>query len=352
MPGFRYGLVALASLLITSAPLSAWANTSPAPDSAAFVAEDPTLSQMIGKSVPGLSWQTLDGQTLDLVKLAHKGPVYLKLWATYCIPCRAQMPEFERLYQRYKSRMSIVAVDIGFGEKHDKIVSFVRKASLTMPVVVDDGRLSDWLHIRATPLHVLIDRDGRLAYLGHQDGAVLEAALERVVAKPRTQAHLQFADVTPAPPLAVGAEVPTLALSDATQAAVPFRPEGAIRPQVVLFTAPWCESYLSTMDPPTARNCARTREIAQKLVTNSKLDWTVIGAKLWTEPADMASFRTLFGPGFRILLDENNQAFTRFGIRQIPAVALINKDGRLVEMLDGSRPDLGVQIEAFARKMP
>ena len=66
----------------------------------------------------------------------------------------------------------------------------------------------------------------------------------------------------------------------------------------------------------------------------------------------MASFRTLFSPGFQILLDENNQAFTRFGIRQIPAVALITRDGRLAGMLDGSRPDLGAQIEAFARKVP
>ncbi|WP_025885511.1 TlpA family protein disulfide reductase [Asaia prunellae] len=313
MPDFRHGLTALTLLVQCLAISSACAETQPVPGSAAFVAEDPALKAMIGRPVPAMSWQTLDGQMLDMSGLTRKGPVYLKLWATYCIPCRAQMPGFEALYQRYKSRMSVVAVDIGFGEKREKIAAFVRKTGLTMPVVVDDGRLSDWLNIRATPLHVLIDRDGRLAYLGHQDGSALEAALERIASAPRRAKDLQSADVTRIQPLEVGAGVPDVKLTDAAGSETTLRPAGTGRAQVVIFSAPWCESYLATMDPPTARHCARTRELAQKLMPRSGIEWTVIGARLWTEPGDMAAFRTLFGPGFRVLLDRDNLAFSASG---------------------------------------
>ncbi|MDR6183084.1 TlpA family protein disulfide reductase [Asaia bogorensis] len=353
MPGSRRGLLALSLLFPIYGSSQARADTAPAPDSAAFIAEDPALSKMVGRAIPALQWQTLDGQTLDLAALTRKGPVYLKLWATYCIPCRAQMPGFEALYQRYKTRMSVIAVDIGFGENRDKVAAFVKKTGLTMPVVMDDGKLSDWLQIRATPLHVLIDRDGRLAYLGHQDGPALDAALERVSARPRTAGEIHFADITPTPPLTTGERVPEITLSDTTGAKVPLRQSGATRshkPQIVLFTAPWCESYLATMDPPTARACVNTRRVAQKLVGHVAADWVVVGARLWTEPADMGPFQTLYGPGFHVLLDRDNLAFTRFGVRQIPAVALITKDGRLSRMIDGSDPDLALQIKAFARQ--
>ncbi|GBQ87979.1 TlpA family protein disulfide reductase [Asaia krungthepensis] len=349
MPSFRHGLTALALLALCSATSSACAETPPAPDAASYIAEDPALKQMIGRPVPAMSWQTLDGQTLDMEALTRKGPVYLKLWATYCIPCRAQMPGFEALYQRYQSRMSVVAVDIGFGDTREKVAAFVRNAGLTMPVVVDDGSLSNWLAIRATPLHVMIDRDGRLAYIGHQDGPVLEAALERIATTPRRAKDLHFADVTRIQPLEVGARVPDVKLTDAAGSETSLRPAIPDSAQVVIFSAPWCESYLATMDPPTARACTRVRELAQKLMPRSGIAWTVIGARLWTEPGDMAAFRTLFGPGFRVLLDRDNRAFTRFGVRQIPAIALITKDGHLARILDGSRLDLEEQVEAFAQ---
>ncbi|WP_336761930.1 redoxin domain-containing protein [Asaia sp. VD9] len=349
MPGFHHGLAAIALLALWSLPSSSRAETAPAPDPAGFIAEDPALAQRVGRPAPAMRWQTLDGQTLDMAALTRKGPVYLKLWATYCIPCRAQMPGFEALYQRYKSRMSVVAVDIGFGENREKIAAFVRKTGLTMPVVMDDGKLSDWLQIRATPLHVLIDRNGRLAYLGHQDGPALSAALERVLATPRTTNDLHFADVTQTASLAVGAKLPAMSLTDTQGASASLRPEGSTRAQILLFTAPWCESYLATMDPPTARHCARARELAQKLMPHSGIDWTVIGARLWTEQGDMVGFGTLFGPGFRVLLDSDNLAFTRFGVRQIPAIALITKDGHLAKILDGTRADLAAQIEDFER---
>src|SRR5882757_8210863 len=52
----------------------------------------------VGALAPVMALKTLDGDTIDLAKLYGAKPVYLKFWATWCIPCREQMPKFKRIY--------------------------------------------------------------------------------------------------------------------------------------------------------------------------------------------------------------------------------------------------------------
>ena len=53
-----------------------------------YIEEDPVLAKLVGKPAPALTLNSIDGKSINLKDLYGKRPVYLKLWATYCIPCR------------------------------------------------------------------------------------------------------------------------------------------------------------------------------------------------------------------------------------------------------------------------
>ncbi|NVN01081.1 MULTISPECIES: redoxin family protein [Asaia] len=318
----------------------------PAPDSPAFIAEDPALSALIGRAAPDLRYTTLDNHTVDLGALYGHKPIYLKLWATYCIPCRAQMTEYEALYRKYADRITFVAVDIGFGEKPEKVAAFVARAGLTMPVVIDDGRLSNWLQIKATPLHVLIDSTGRVAYAGHQDGPALQAALDRLTRPAPSTGRIAPSDVGQQAVFRIGENVASFAESKASG---PLYLAPAHQKHAVLFTAPWCESYLKELEPRTARHCAMFRAIAQRSVSTHALRWTAVASRLWTEESDLAPFQKQLGPDINLVLDRNAAVFARFGVRQIPAIALIDANGRLQDMIDADDAQAERRLTAFTK---
>jgi thiol-disulfide isomerase/thioredoxin len=131
-----------------------------------YVAEDPTLARLVGTPGPSITLQTIDGKTIDLAKSYGQKPIYLKLWATYCLPCRAQMPGFEKIYETFGDRIQVVSVNAGVGDDADKVRKFVAASKSRMPVAIDDGSLGAWLKMDGTPFHLLIGRDGRIAYAG------------------------------------------------------------------------------------------------------------------------------------------------------------------------------------------
>ena len=169
-----------------------------------------------------MNLRAIDGGTINIVDNYGRKPVYLKLWATYCIPCRAQMPGFEKIYETFGDRMQIVAIDAGIGDDVAKVRAFVSQAKLRMPVAIDDGSLGAWLKMEATPFHVLIGRDGRIAYAGHQDGPQLDAAIRRVLADDTTRTRIETANVPTLQMLKPGDLMPDLDLRGASDGPVRF----------------------------------------------------------------------------------------------------------------------------------
>ncbi|MCL2318593.1 MAG: TlpA family protein disulfide reductase [Treponema sp.] len=121
----------------------------------------PLLSQKVAPrdfslplAVPG----TL-GKMQSLAQLKGK-VVFLNFWATWCGPCRAEMPSMEALHSRYKDKgLEILAVNSG--EKLDQVLGFMKTNKLTFPAALDaDGKVSGTYGIQAIPTTYLIDRDG------------------------------------------------------------------------------------------------------------------------------------------------------------------------------------------------
>jgi thiol-disulfide isomerase/thioredoxin len=108
----------------------------------------------------------LDGGNADggsVTLSSYKGKVViLNFWATWCPPCRKEMPSMETFYQRYKDKgLEFLAVDLG--ERVDAVQKFIASNGYTFPVLLDGDRKAGGLYgVVAIPTTFIIDRGGRI----------------------------------------------------------------------------------------------------------------------------------------------------------------------------------------------
>jgi cytochrome c-type biogenesis protein len=114
----------------------------------------------VGNLAPDFTVETLTGDTLTLSSLRGR-VVLLNFWATWCAPCNAEMPDFEKLTKRY-SPDDFTVLAINFMETPEQITPFMRQYGLTFEIGLDpDGKIntSQYL-VRGYPTSYLINRDG------------------------------------------------------------------------------------------------------------------------------------------------------------------------------------------------
>lgn len=307
---------------------------------------------LIGTPAPAAVLKTIDGQTIDLARSYGKKPIYIKFWATWCVPCRQQMPGFEKAYQQLGDKMDVVAINIGLSDDEASVRKFREKYGLTMPIVMDnDGHLAKLFHLDVTPQHVLIGKDVRFAYFGHADNATLQAAIQRVIAGPAGAAPATAAAVATDSAINVGDVVPALAAVTTTGARFPL---GGARPgrlRAVEFLSSWCEWYLAKSRPLTAQACARRRRDIETIKGQfADVDWIGIAGGPWATDSDLANYRKNNKVTIPLALDKSGALFRAFGIRDIPTVALIDADGRLVRLVKPDEKDLAGAIRSVQPK--
>lgn len=116
--------------------------------------------------------KNLEGAEISLKDFAGK-VVFLNFWATWCGPCRDEMPSMEELWQRFKEEdFVILAVDLREGK--EEVNSFMKDYGLTFSVLLDSrGEVGSMYAVRAIPTTFLIDSEGRMVgkALGARDWA-------------------------------------------------------------------------------------------------------------------------------------------------------------------------------------
>jgi peroxiredoxin len=112
---------------------------------------------------PEFTLQSLSAGKLSLSDYRGK-VVLLNFWATWCMPCRQEMPSMERLWQQYQNKgFAILAVSTDEGGA-SRVKSFVKRLKLSFPVVLDaDSKVSDLYQVSGLPVSFLVDRQGRVA---------------------------------------------------------------------------------------------------------------------------------------------------------------------------------------------
>ncbi len=287
---------------------------------------------LIGKPAPPLVLKAIDGETIDLGRIYGKQAVYLKFWATWCVPCREQMPHFERTYENAGPDLAVIAIDTGFNDSLDEVLQYRQRLGIRMPIVLDDGAAGAAFNLRVTPQHVVIGRDGRIRYVGHLADARLDAAL--VAARTETAGQGAHGAAPVLVRYRAGDAVPHWSAQTIDGRSMPLADPDARKPTLLVFVSPWCESYLATTRPTMSKNCRLMRERVAALAAETSVRWLGLASGLWATQADLVDYRKEHEVKIPLALDDSGKLFRAFDVMQVPTVLLIRADGRLAKQVE------------------
>ena len=117
----------------------------------------------------------------------HGKVVFLNFWATWCPPCQREMPEIQKLSEKYQNSedIAILTVVMPGGQDMDAagIKKFLKEKGFTMPVIFDDGRLSSSFQITSLPTTYMFDRDGNVygSVVGQLSSDMMENIIDRTL---------------------------------------------------------------------------------------------------------------------------------------------------------------------------
>jgi cytochrome c biogenesis protein CcmG, thiol:disulfide interchange protein DsbE len=142
------------------------------------VASGPSQSR-----APDFALKTSDGTDIRLSDLRGK-VVLLNFWATWCPPCKAEMPDLDALYREYGSAHDFVVLGVDMEENAQEVRDFASRGHISFPLLLDDnGLVSAQLYaVRSLPTSMIIDREGRIrdAWIGQIAKKAMLARLSAV----------------------------------------------------------------------------------------------------------------------------------------------------------------------------
>jgi thiol-disulfide isomerase/thioredoxin len=291
---------------------------------------------LVGMRAPDATLEMLDGQHVALASLIGQRPVYLKFWATWCKPCREQMPHLEAAYKKYGDRVAVFAVDLGLNDAMDTVRAFRSEPALTVPVAFDgDGSLAERFRVMVTPQHILIDRSGVVRFVGHEASPELDRALESLVA----DGAAPHSDESAARTVSTPTEQPlSLTLTDGST----FTIAGHAGKRVALtFVTTWCDGYLAKTRPAMSEACiAHAHALEAQRRAHADLAWVIVAHPVWTETSDLEPYRTRLGVGAAIGIDDRAAWFEHFKVRDVPTTIVLDEHGTEVARAGGRGEDL------------
>ncbi len=122
------------------------------------------LTPMEGRpEAPDFTLLDLDGETHHLADYRGK-VVIVNFWATWCPPCRAEMPSMQRAWEKLRNQ-GVVMLGIDVGEDEETVFQFLADYPVEFPLLLDrDSRVVDAWGVRGLPTTFVVDPEGRLVY--------------------------------------------------------------------------------------------------------------------------------------------------------------------------------------------
>jgi peroxiredoxin len=131
-----------------------------------FAATSLASSGLEGRSAPDFALKSSTGENLRLSE--YRGEVVMvNFWATWCGPCRQEMPLLDELYQRYE-RVGFNLLGVNIDDDSRKAMQMIEELGVNFPVLFDSRKeVSKLYEVEAMPVTVLIDREGNVRYVHH-----------------------------------------------------------------------------------------------------------------------------------------------------------------------------------------
>lgn len=144
---------------------------------------EPTVE--LNKAAPNFELGVLGGEYLSLEEFQGQ-IVLLNFWATWCEPCRDEMPAMQQVYEEYRDQ-GVTVLGINLMETEVAVKGFVEQISVTFPILYDlTGEVHDMYLVRPLPTSYFIDRRGivRFMYIGPMTLEEMRQRIDRLLALP------------------------------------------------------------------------------------------------------------------------------------------------------------------------
>ncbi|WP_171005525.1 TlpA disulfide reductase family protein [Bacillus sp. E(2018)] len=148
------------------------------------VKEEENTGLQRGDTAPAFSLRTLEGKQVDL-KDYRGQKVIVNFWATWCPPCREEMPEMEKFYKDYKNKgVEILAVNLEYSETNtEKVSKFVKEYNLSFPIPLDEkNTIGKQFRAVSIPTSYFIDEKGLIknSHIGPMDYELMKDEINKM----------------------------------------------------------------------------------------------------------------------------------------------------------------------------
>jgi len=271
-----------------------------------ILASQQTLENRVSSVLDNTTVQWLDGKLTSLNDYREGKPLYLKFWASWCQPCRQQMPHLQNTYEKYGSKLKMLALNINVNESIDKITDTRKEFSLTVPIAIDmKGELSHGFKLMGTPYHVLIAKDGKILYKGHK----LSKKLDDTIALLTKDTKITVSGVEPGQLT----EVSSVAEVDNVN-------------RVLLFTSTWCDDYFKDSRPEMSKNCIKAQYAVNNLFSQfPDYQWRGIISRMWTGETELNDYKAKYSIRHPVEIDLSNQLYRKYNINTFPTLVVLKQ---------------------------
>ncbi len=143
---------------------------------------DPAETPSGGTVAPNFKLTSTDGKTIDLSSFRGK-VVIVDFWATWCPPCKAEIPDFIKLYSKYKDN-GFQMLGISLDQNGlQAVVPFMKKYGINYPIMLGNEQVVDeYGGIRGIPTTFVIDKQGNIAasFMGYRPASVFENLIQKL----------------------------------------------------------------------------------------------------------------------------------------------------------------------------
>ena len=137
-----------------------------------------------GHPAPDFTLRTLDGQAVSLSDFQGQ-PVIINFWATWCGPCRVEMPHLQEAYTAHRNDVVILGVNLTERDNPDDVPGFVEEFGLTFPILFDeDGQVANEYKAFGQPASIFVDEAGvvHTVFYGPVNRAFIDARISELLA--------------------------------------------------------------------------------------------------------------------------------------------------------------------------